>query len=67
MKKFIAIMLVALAAVSAFASGSSEQSATVATDGSTSMEKVILSLAEQYMIDNVSSRQSLPLMESQSS
>ena len=52
MKKFIAIMLVALAAVSAFASGSSEQSATVATDGSTSMEKVILSLAEQYMIDN---------------
>ena len=52
MKKFIAIMLVALVAVSAFASGSSEQSATVATDGSTSMEKVILSLAEQYMIDN---------------
>ena len=52
MKKFIAIMLVALAAVSAFANGSSEQSATVSTDGSTSMEKVILSLAEQYMIDN---------------
>lgn len=52
MKKFIAIMLVALAAVSAFASGSSEKSATVSTDGSTSMEKVILSLAEQYMIDN---------------
>ena len=52
MKKFIAIMLVALAAFSAFAGGSSEQSATVSTDGSTSMEKVILSLAEQYMIDN---------------
>ena len=53
MKKFFMIMLVAALAVTAvFASGSSEESATVSTDGSTSMEQVILSLAEQYMTDN---------------
>ena len=52
MKKILAIMLVAVLSMTAvFASGASEK-ATVSTDGSTSMEKVILSLAEQYMADN---------------
>ncbi len=52
MKKFIVIMLVSLVAVaSVFANGDTD-SATVSTDGSTSMERVILSLAEQYMADN---------------
>lgn len=52
MKKILAIMLVAVLSMAAvFANGASE-SATVSTDGSTSMEKVILSLAEQYMADN---------------
>ena len=52
MKKILAIMLVAVLSMAAvFASGASEK-ATVSTDGSTSMEKVILSLAEQYMADN---------------
>lgn len=55
MKKFLMIMLVAALAMTAvFASGASEESATVSTDGSTSMEQVILSLAEQYMADNPS-------------
>ena len=53
MKKAFAIVLVALLAMTALmASGASEEAATVSTDGSTSMEKVILSLAEQYMADN---------------
>ncbi len=53
MKKFLLVILVAfVAAGTAFASGSAENSATISTDGSTSMEKVILSLAEQYMNDN---------------
>ena len=53
MKKIFMIMLVAALAMTAvFASGASEESATVSTDGSTSMEQVILSLAEQYMTDN---------------
>ncbi len=55
MKKLLAIVFVSLMAMTALmASGASEESATVSTDGSTSMEKVILSLAEQYMIDNPS-------------
>lgn len=53
MKKILTIMFVAALAMTAvFANGSSEESATVSTDGSTSMEQVILSLAEQYMTDN---------------
>ena len=53
MKKLLTIMLVAvLAMTAAFASGANEGTATVSTDGSTSMEAVILSLAEQYMNDN---------------
>ena len=53
MKKILMIMLVAALAMTAvFANGASEDSATVSTDGSTSMEQVILSLAEQYMADN---------------
>ena len=53
MKKTIAIVLIALlASISLFASGSTEEAATVSTDGSTSMEKVILSLSEQYMADH---------------
>ena len=55
MKKTLAIVLIALiACVGAFASGESESPATVSTDGSTSMEKVILSLSEQYMADHPS-------------
>ena len=47
------IMLVAVLSMAAvFASGAAEDSATVSTDGSTSMEQVILSLAEQYMADH---------------
>ena len=53
MKKLLMIMIAALAMTAAvFAGGAQEESATVSTDGSTSMEKVILSLAEQYMADN---------------
>jgi len=50
MKRILAIMLIALVAVTAaFANGASEKTAqTVSTDGSTSMEKVIGSLAEAY-------------------
>ncbi len=53
MKRILMITLIAaLAATVAFAGGSKEETATVSTDGSTSMEQVILSLAEQYMTDN---------------
>ena len=53
MKKLTMIMLVAVLSMAAvFASGAKESTATVSTDGSTSMEAVILSLAEQYMNDN---------------
>lgn len=49
MKKILAIMLIALTALScAFASGAQETSQTVSTDGSTSMEKVIGSLGEAF-------------------
>ena len=52
MKKIFTIMLVAVLAMTAVFASGAEESATVSTDGSTSMEKVILSLAEQYMADN---------------
>ncbi|MCF0228541.1 MAG: phosphate ABC transporter substrate-binding protein [Parasporobacterium sp.] len=53
MKKIVCIIIAALAvvcAVPAFAAGNI--SGTVATDGSTSMEKVIGALGEQFEIDN---------------
>ena len=53
MKKILAIALVALLAVGfAFAGGSSEETQIVSTDGSTSMESVIGSLAEAFMNEN---------------
>ena len=52
MKKILAVMLVAVLSMTAVFAGGSSEEATVSTDGSTSMEKVILSLAEQYMADN---------------
>ena len=52
MKKIFTIMLVAVLAMTAVFASGAEESATVSTDGSTSMEQVILSLAEQYMADN---------------
>ena len=52
MRKIIAFMMIALFAAGFAFAGAAKESATVSTDGSTSMEKVILSLAEQYMADN---------------
>ena len=53
MKKFIvSILIITLALTSAFASGASETSKSVSTDGSTSMEKVIGSLGEAFMANN---------------
>ena len=52
MRKIIAFMMIALIAAGFAFAGAAKESATVSTDGSTSMEKVILSLAEQYMADN---------------
>ena len=52
MRKLIAFMMIALVAAGFAFAGGAKESATVSTDGSTSMEKVILSLAEQYMADN---------------
>ena len=53
MKKILAIALVALCAVGfAFANGASESTQNVSTDGSTSMEAVIGSLAEAFMIEH---------------
>ena len=53
MKKLAMIALVALCAISfVFASGASESTQNVSTDGSTSMESVIGSLAEAYMAEN---------------
>ena len=53
MKKILAIALVALCAAGfVFASGASETAQIVSTDGSTSMESVIGSLAEAYMNEN---------------
>ena len=52
MRKLIAFMMIALVVAGFAFAGGAKESATVSTDGSTSMEKVILSLAEQYMADN---------------
>ena len=53
MKKIWLIALVALCTLApVFAGGSSEESQIVSTDGSTSMESVIGSLAEAYMMDH---------------
>ena len=50
MKRLLTIALIALLAMtSVFAGGSSESTQNVATDGSTSMESVIGSLAEAFM------------------
>ena len=49
MKKLFTLLLAAVfVSAAAFAGGSKEESAVVSTDGSTSMEKVILSLAEVF-------------------
>lgn len=48
MKKILSVMLVALAAACLFANGAKETAQTVSTDGSTSMESVILSLSEVF-------------------
>ena len=48
MKKILTVMLVALAAACLFANGAKETAQTVSTDGSTSMESVILSLSEVF-------------------
>lgn len=52
MKKFISILLVTVMALSVFAGCSGKTTGTVATDGSTSMEKVINSLGEAFMESN---------------
>ena len=51
MKKFLAIALTALMIVTAFA-GCSSKDASVSTDGSTSMEKVINTLGEAFVAKN---------------
>lgn len=48
MKKILVFMLALLTAATVFAGGANESTASVSTDGSTSMESVILSLAEVY-------------------
>ena len=52
MKKIIAIALALVCAVSLFAGCAAKTSGSVSTDGSTSMEKVIGTLGEQFMKDN---------------
>ena len=52
MKKTIAILLSLVMAVSLLTVGACAVSGTVATNGSTSMEKVIGILSEQFMEDN---------------
>ena len=52
MKKFVAIALALVCAVSLFAGCAAKTSGSVSTDGSTSMEKVIGTLGEQFMKDN---------------
>ena len=52
-RKIVALALAALCAVSMFAGcGKQEMTGTVATDGSTSMEKVIGALKETFEADN---------------
>ena len=52
MKKILAIALALVCAVSLLAGCAAKTSGSVATDGSTSMEKVIGTLGEQFMKDN---------------
>ncbi len=52
MKKYISILLVATMALWALTGCSGGKSGSVTTDGSTSMEKVMGMLGEQYMADN---------------
>ncbi len=52
MKKIISILLVAVVALCSLTACGSSKGGTVSTDGSTSMEKVMCMLGEQYMADN---------------
>lgn len=52
MKKFLSLMLMAVMVVSLFAGCGKEEKGSVATDGSTSMEKVIGALGEAFTGDN---------------
>ena len=52
MKKVISLALVMLLAISVFAGCAKQASGSVSTDGSTSMEKVIGALGEQFQKDN---------------
>ena len=52
MKKVVAIVLVLVLALAMFTGCAKEESGSVSTDGSTSMEKVIGALGEQFMKDN---------------
>ena len=52
MKKVISLALVMLLAISVFAGCAKQASGSVSTDGSTSMEKVIGALCEQFQKDN---------------
>ena len=52
MKKVVAIALVLVLALAMFTGCAKKESGSVSTDGSTSMEKVIGALGEQFMKDN---------------
>ncbi len=52
MKKVVAIVLVLVLALAMFTGCAKKESGSVSTDGSTSMEKVIGALGEQFMKDN---------------
>ena len=52
MKKFVCLALVLVLAVAALAGCAKKESGSVSSDGSTSMEKVIGALGEQFMKDN---------------
>ena len=52
MKKFVCLALILVLAVAALAGCAKKESGSVSTDGSTSMEKVIGALGEQFMKDN---------------
>lgn len=52
MKKILSIALAALLALTVLASCGKSESGTVSTDGSTSMQKVIGALGEQFQADN---------------
>lgn len=52
MKKVLTVFMVLLIMTTVFAGGSGEESKTVSTDGSTSMEKVIGALGEAFMKKN---------------